>query len=98
MSDADAPLTTNSGADGMEAHGLTPALLEALAPLLVWRIGRTTDDGPVTVRVGLASAAALFAELPRLKTVTDAELEAAANEGDLRVEWVGHAPDVAEDV
>ena len=88
----------SSGADengGVEAVvSLSPAL-EALAPLLVWRIGRTTDDGPVTVRVGLASAAPLFAELPRLKTVTDAELEVAGREGGLNVEWIGHAPEGA---
>ena len=78
-------------AENEAARGPSPALLEALAPLLVWRIGRATDEGPVTVRVGLASSAGLFAELPRLKTVGDAELEAAAREGELRVEWVGHA-------
>ena len=49
------------------------------------------DDGPVTVRVGFAGSAALFADLPRLKNVSDAELEEAAGAGDLRVEWVGRS-------
>ena len=102
MPDAD-PVDADNNADNTRANGEDAAeevketrdspALEALAPLLVWRIGRTTDDGPVTVRVGLASAAALFAELPRLKTVTDAELEVAGREGELRVEWIGHAPE-----
>ena len=34
----------------------------------------------------------LFADLPRLKNVTDGELEEAAGAGDLRVEWVGSRP------
>ena len=52
-------------------------------------MGRNGDEGPVTVRVGYFGSAALFADLPRLKSVTDAELEEAAVSGELRVEWVG---------
>lgn len=63
--------------------------LEALAGQLVWRIGRVSDEGPVTVRLGLASSAPLFAELPRLRSATDAELQAALDEDEVRVEWVG---------
>ena len=63
--------------------------LNSLASQLVWRVGRSSDDGPVVVRVGFATSAALFAELPRLKNATDQELEAAAQTGELRVEWVG---------
>lgn len=66
-----------------------PARLEALAGQLVWRIGRSSDDGPVTVRVGLASAAAAFADLPKLRSASDAELREAIDAGEVRVEWVG---------
>src|SRR5690606_3057363 len=66
-----------------------PDLLDELASNLLWRIGRASDDGPVTVRVGLASSAALFGELPRLRSATDAEVEAAVRDSSLRVEWVG---------
>lgn len=72
--------------------GVPPTSLEDLASNLLWRIGRVSDDGPVTVRVGLASSAALFHELPRLRTASDAELQAAVEEGSLRVEWVGSRP------
>lgn len=68
---------------------IDPERLDALAGLLVWRIGRTGDEGPVTVRVGLASAAAAFAELPKLRSASDSELREAIDAGDVRVEWVG---------
>lgn len=74
------------------ARSPAPELLEELAGNLLWRIGRVSDDGPVTVRVGLASSAPLFAELPRLRSASDAEIEAAIQEGSLRVEWVGTRP------
>ncbi len=70
-------------------QGLSPEQLGTLASQLVWRVGRHGDEGPVTVRVGFATSAALFAELPRLKNASDAELEEAAQTGALRVEWVG---------
>ena len=73
----------------LSAQGVPHEYLQNLASQLVWRIGRGGDDGPVTVRVGLPRSAARFAELPRLKNVTDAELEEAAHEGTLQVEWVG---------
>jgi len=76
----------------LSEHDLDAETLDALASQLLWRVGRSGDDGPVTVRVGFAGSAALFAELPRLKSATDAELEAAAKEGSLRVEWVGGRP------
>ncbi len=66
--------------------------LMQLASQLVWRVGRLGDDGPLTVRVGFATGAANFADLPRLKNVTDAEVEAALREGAIRVEWVGNRP------
>ncbi len=65
------------------------ASLEALASSLVWRIGRTSDDAAITVRVGLAGAAAAFSELPRLHAASDAELREAIDAGTVRVEWVG---------
>lgn len=74
--------------EALAAQGLAPEQLEALAGSLLWRVGRS-DDGPVTVRVGFAGSAAAFADLPRLKNVSDGELEEAAGAGDLRVEWVG---------
>lgn len=73
----------------LSAQGLASEQLEGLASQLLWRIGRSGDDGPVTVRIGFAQSAALFADLPRLKNTTDAEVEEAAHEGTLRVEWVG---------
>ncbi len=69
--------------------GLEPDSLEELASQLLWRIGRASDDGPVTVRVGLASSADQFQLLPRLRSASDAEIEAAVREGSLRLEWVG---------
>ncbi len=76
----------------LAAQGLSPEQLDALAAQLVWRVGRSGDEGPVTVRVGFATSAALFADLPRLKTASDAELEEAAQTGAVRVEWVGTRP------
>ena len=76
-------------AEILAAQGVAPEQVEVLASQLLWRVGRNGDDGPVTVRLGYASSAALFAELPRLKSASDAELEEAAHAGALRVEWVG---------
>lgn len=72
--------------------GISPEVLDDLAGQLLWRIGRVSDEGPVTVRVGLASSAGLFHELPRLRTASDSEIEAAVNDSSLRVEWVGPRP------
>ncbi|NLG08277.1 MAG: DUF3248 domain-containing protein [Deinococcales bacterium] len=69
--------------------GLAPEALEELASQLLWRIGRASEEGPVTVRVGLASSAEQFQALPRLRSATDAEIESAVREGSLRLEWVG---------
>ena len=63
--------------------------IDDLAGSLLWRIGRLSDDSPVTVRVGFATSAAAFGELPRLRNATDEELVHAIEEGQLRVEWVG---------
>lgn len=66
--------------------------LAALAGSLVWRMGRLSDDSPVTVRVGLTQSVHLFADLPRLRNATDPEIDEAIAEGTLRVEWVGPRP------
>ena len=51
--------------------------VEGLAGQLLWRIGRESDDGPLTVRVGLASSAAVFSDLPRLRNASEAEIPSA---------------------
>jgi len=94
MSDSDAQ---NGVQSAPPETGVPTASLDDLASNLLWRIGRVSDDGPVTVRVGLASSAALFHELPRLRTASDAELQAAVEEGSLRVEWVGARPRVGSE-
>lgn len=73
----------------LEQAGVTREALEELASQLLWRIGRTEVEGNVTVRVGLASSADQFQILPRLRGASDAEIEAAVREGNLRLEWVG---------
>ena len=77
------------GSDDAPAVALDEALIEALAGQLVWRIGRASDEAPLTVRVGLASSAPAFAELPRLRSASDGELRDAIEAGEVRVEWVG---------
>lgn len=62
--------------------------LEALANQLVWRIGKLDDEGDVVVRVGYATALPTFAALPRLRSATDAELEAALRDKRFRIEWI----------
>lgn len=78
-----------SGSDDAPAGAPDAALVDALAGQLVWRIGRASDEAPLTVRVGLASSASAFAELPRLRSASDAELRDALDAGEVRVEWVG---------
>lgn len=72
-----------------DGAGVDGATLDALAGQLVWRIGRVSDDAPVTVRVGLARSTPAFADLPRLRSASEAELEEALAQGRVRVEWVG---------
>lgn len=69
--------------------GVEASAVEELASQLLWRIGRVSEEGPVTVRVGLASSADLFQQLPRLRSASDAEIETAVRDDMLRVEWVG---------
>ncbi len=74
--------------DSALADALDPSTFDTLASHLVWRIGRANDESPVAVRVGLPSAAAAFADLPRLRTATETELREALDSGEVRVEWV----------
>ena len=76
----------------LSESGLSEESLDALAGSLVWRIGRLTEDAPITVRVGLASSVPLFNDLPRLRNASESEIEAAIQEDEVRVEWVGRAP------
>ena len=71
----------------LEDSGIEPADLANLAGALVWRIGRLSDDAPVTVRVGSAQGLQQFSDLPRLRNATE-----ALEDGSLRVEWVGPRP------
>lgn len=87
MSEAEVKIAV---ASALSERGLSQETVEALASQLVWRVGRVSDDAPVTVRVGFAGTASLFADLPRLRSATDAEIEEAVAQGNLRVEWVGH--------
>ena len=84
--------TSTQMTEALQKVGLKGADLENLAGHLVWRVGRVTEDGPVTVRVGLASSVPLFNELPKLRNASESEISAAMDEGDVRVEWVGNPP------
>ena len=83
--------------DGAASHRMAELLaadaLDGLASQLLWRIGRVSDDAPVTVRVGFASSASLFEDLPRLRGTSDSDLEEAVRDGSLQVEWVGYRPE-----
>ncbi|WP_188963602.1 DUF3248 domain-containing protein [Deinococcus aquiradiocola] len=64
------------------------ATLEALGGQLVWRIGKDDASDDVIVRLGFASATPRFAHLPRLRSATDQELQAALESGHISIEWV----------
>jgi hypothetical protein len=83
----DAPVNGTSSEGKAE-----PKPLETLAGNLVWRIGRLTEDAPLTVRIGLASSIKLFNDLPKLRSANDNEIEAAMKEKNFRIEWVGRVP------
>jgi hypothetical protein len=61
---------------------------EDLAEQLIWKIG-VDEQGTLIIRVGMASASARFALLPRLRNAADEEMAALVQEGKLQVEWVG---------
>lgn len=71
---------------------LDDKLLDGLASSLVWRVGRASDDSPVTVRVGLATHVQMFSDLPKLRNASESEIQEAIKEDNLRVEWVGRMP------
>lgn len=79
-------------ADLLSETGLDDKTLEGFAASLVWRVGRASDDSPVTVRVGLATNVQLFSELPKLRNASEAEIQEAIAEDNVRVEWVGRMP------
>jgi len=83
------PLVLHRLRDVLVDQGLPAEVIDDLAGSLLWRIGRLADDGPVTVRVGFATSAAAFGELPRLRNATDEELVFAVESDELRVEWIG---------
>ncbi len=83
------PRTEERVRDLLDGLGVEAETLDDLAGSLLWRIGRPAEDGPVTVRVGFATSAALFGELPRLRNASEEELAAAVDAGEVRVEWVG---------
>ena len=62
--------------------------LESLGGQLVWRIGKDDVSDDVVVRLGFASATPRFAHLPRLRSATDQELQAALDAGSVVIEWV----------
>lgn len=62
--------------------------LESLGGQLVWRIGKDDVSDDVVVRLGFASATPRFAHLPRLRSATDQELQAALDVGSVVIEWV----------
>jgi Protein of unknown function (DUF3248) len=64
------------------------ATLEAYGGQLVWRIGKDDLSDEVVVRLGYASATPRFAHLPRLRSATDQELQAALEADQINIEWV----------
>ncbi|MGI8748567.1 MAG: DUF3248 domain-containing protein [Deinococcus sp.] len=62
--------------------------LEALGGQLVWRVGKDDHSDEVVVRLGYASATPRFAGLPRLRSASDQELQAALDSGQISIEWV----------
>ena len=77
------PQLANLDAQGAEALGV-----ETLGGQLVWRIGKDDLSDDVVVRLGYASATPRFAHLPRLRSASDQELQAALEAGQINIEWV----------
>lgn len=75
--------------DTLTSLGIDESKFDQLASNLVWRVGRLSDDAPVTIRIGLASSVPLFADLPKLRNASESEIEEAIKADDIRVEWVG---------
>ncbi len=68
---------------------VTGETLDSLASSLVWRIGRLSDDAPLTVRVGFASSVDAFREASKLHAASDDEIREAMDANEVRVEWIG---------
>lgn len=62
--------------------------LETLAGHLVWKMGKDEDSEALVIRVGYASSTPLFAHRSRLHALSDAEVQAAMQEHNYRVEWM----------
>jgi hypothetical protein len=67
---------------------IDPALLDALAGQLVWKIGKEEETERIVVRVGYASATRSFGDLPKLYNAGDQELLDALRGQDFTVEWI----------
>jgi hypothetical protein len=67
---------------------IDPALLDALAGQLVWKIGKEEETERIIVRVGYASATRSFGDLPRLHNTGDQELIDALRGQNFTVEWI----------
>ena len=84
-------MTSGRFSELLAETGLDDATVESLGGSLVWRVGRLDDEAPVTVRIGLATQVHLFGELPKLRSASEAELQEALDEQNVRVEWVGRS-------
>ncbi len=62
--------------------------LESLGGNLVWRVGKHEVGEEIVVRLGYASKAPRFAHLPRLRSASDVEVQAALERGQIVIEWV----------
>ena len=62
--------------------------LDSLGGHLVWRVGKHELGEEIVVRLGYASRAPRFAHLPRLRSASDAEVQAALAGGQIVIEWV----------
>jgi hypothetical protein len=63
-------------------------LLERLGEYLIWKIGKDEQEEVLVVRTGMVSASGRFAQLPRLRSASDQDVERLMQEGRVRVEWV----------
>ena len=72
----------------LDALGIEALGIETLGGQLVWRIGKDDLSDDVVVRLGYASATPRFAHLPRLRSASDQELQAALEAGQINIEWV----------
>lgn len=74
--------------DVLSVNGDLAEQLESLGGQLVWRVGKHEVGEEIVVRLGYASRAPRFAQLPRLHGASDAEIRAALERGQIVIEWV----------